>query len=262
MRWIARLLAVFTLAASLHAHADNAQIGVVLMHGKGGSPNKHVTGLAASLERHGFLVANLEMPWSGRREYDVDVDAAEAEVLAAIASLRQKGVAKVFVAGHSQGGVFALHFGSKHPVDGIVAIAPGGNVGNPMYRDKLGESVERARSLVKEGKGQEKSRFSDFESAQGTYPVDARPAVYLTWFEPEGVMNQTLAMKGIKADTPVLFVAPTNDYPGLASVKVAMFGLLPKHPLSKLYEPSASHLNAPTASAQQIEDWINLVTKP
>lgn len=262
MSLLVKLIAVFMWLLSPSAQAQDARVGVVLMHGKGGSPAKQVPGLAASLERHGFLVANLEMPWSGKREYDVDVGVAEGEVLAAIAALRQQGVDQVFVAGHSQGGLFALYFGGKHPVDGVIAIAPGGSVGSRVFRDKLSESVARAHRGVQDGKGQERGSFSDYEGAKGSYVVTTTPAVYLTWFDPEGAMNQMLAMQRIKAQTPVLFIVPTNDYPGLLALKDSMFGLLSKHPLTRLYEPSASHLNAPTASAQEIEDWIGAVTQP
>lgn len=261
MKPFAHLITVTAFLVSLSANAETGTAGVVLMHGKGGSPTKHVSDLAASLERDGFLVANLEMPWSGRRDYDVDVGAAENEVEGAIATLRQKGADKVFVAGHSQGGLFALFFGSKHHVNGIVAIAPGGNVGNPTFREKLADSVELARKLVEEGKGLEKARLNDYEGAKGIYPVVTTPAAYLTWFDPDGAMNQTLAMKSIYADIPVLFIAPTNDYPGLVRIKEAMFGLLVKHPLTQLYEPNSSHLNAPTASSQEIKKWISVVTK-
>lgn len=261
MKLFAKLFAVAALGISLHAQADTPKAGVVVMHGKGGSPSSHVSELAASLERDGFLVANLDMPWSGRREYDVDVGAAENEVDAALTALRQKGAGKVFVAGHSQGGLFALYFGGKHRVDGVVAIAPGGNVGSPTFRETLGPSVEQARKLVAAGKGQEKVRLNDYEGAKGTYAVATTPAAYLTWFEPEGAMNQALAMRGIKADTPVLYVAPTGDYPALVRVKQEMFGLLAKHPLTRMYEPTSSHLNAPTASVQEIESWISTVSK-
>ena len=59
---LVKLLVVAALAFSLQAHADVARIGIVIMHGKGGSPSRHVSDLALSLERHGFLVANLDMP--------------------------------------------------------------------------------------------------------------------------------------------------------------------------------------------------------
>ena len=136
MKYLMTLLAaaIVAFAQASTAQAPSPAIGVVIMHGKGGSPTGYVSGLAAALEQKGYVVANLEMPWSAKREYDADVDAADREVDAALASLRAKGAGKVFVAGHSQGGLFAIHYGGGHPVDGIIAIAPGGNVANPIYR--------------------------------------------------------------------------------------------------------------------------------
>lgn len=199
------------------------------------------------------------MPWSGNRSYDVDVSAAENEVEAALARLRERGAARVFVAGHSQGGLFALHFGGRHRVDGVVAIAPGGNVASPIFREKLGEAVELARTMVAEGRAQDKTRFSDFESSKGTFPVITTPVSYLSWFGPEGAMNQKRAMQAIPPDTPVLFIAPTRDYPGLVRIRQEMFGLLAPHPLTKMAEPDSSHIDAPRASAQIIGDWMTQV---
>jgi pimeloyl-ACP methyl ester carboxylesterase len=254
MRWLALVL----LLVSVTAKAE--PVGVVIMHGKGGSPARYVDGLAAFLHEKGCAVANLEMPWSGRRNYDVDVAAAEKEVEAALEALRAKGAQKLFVAGHSQGGMFALYFGTRHAVDGIIAIAPGGSTGAPVYRQKLGESLARAKALVAQGKGAEKESFKDFESGRGTYPVIVAPAVYVTWFDPEGAMNGLLAAKGMKPQTPVLYIAPSGDYPALQRVKVEMFGALPANPLTRLYEPSASHLQAPAASSEEILKWISQVS--
>ena len=92
-------------------------------------------------EKKWFLVANLEMPWPGRRNYDVDVYVAEKEVESALGALRSKGAQKLLVAGHSQGGLFALYFGGTHHVDGVIAIAPAGNVANATFKEKLGASV-------------------------------------------------------------------------------------------------------------------------
>lgn len=156
MRTLLTVFAALVLVFSVSVRADMPKPGIVIMHGKGGSPTKHVAELAAALEGDGFLVANLEMPWSGRRDYDVDVAAAENEVSKALAMLQQKGAGKVFVAGHSQGGLFALYYGGKYHVDGIIAIAPGGNVASATFREKLAESVGLARKLVADGKGQEK----------------------------------------------------------------------------------------------------------
>jgi pimeloyl-ACP methyl ester carboxylesterase len=257
MKYVVTTLAVasFAFAHTSMAQAPSSAIGVVIMHGKGGSPARHVSNLASSLEQKGYLVANLEMPWSGNREYNAAVDVAEKEVDAALDSLRAKGANKVFVAGHSQGGLFAIHYGGKHPVDGVIAIAPGGNVANPIYRKEVGQSVERARKLVAEGKGNEKTSFSDYEGSKGTYTVAATPAAYLTWFDPDGAMNQVKASRAMNPQVPVLFIAPTNDYPGLLKTKQMMFEALPRNPLTRMYEPNSSHIDAPSASRDEIVRW-------
>ena len=237
------------------AESSASPIGIVVMHGKSGVPTGYVAELASSLEAKGYLVANLEMPWSKNRRYDADVSAAEKQVVAAIDGLRAKGATSVFVAGHSQGGLFALHFGGKHAVNGIVAIAPGGNVANKLYARKLGEPVEQARQLVAEGKGEERAQFFDFEGSKGTFPVTTTAAIYFSWFDPNGAMNQWSASKNMNPKVPVLFIAPTRDYPGLLKVKQDMFGSLPANPLTRLYEPDSNHINAPTASVDEIARW-------
>ena len=261
MKTFAKLFAILGLLLSLHAQADTATVGVVLMHGKGGSPGKFVNELASSLQGRGLQVANLEMPWSGRRGYDASVAAAEAEVEAAFTAMRDKGASKLFIAGHSQGGIFALYFAGKHRVDGAIAIAPGGNVGSPIFLEKLGSALALARQNVQDGKGAEKIQLSDFEGSKGVYPVLTTANNYLTWFEPDGAMNQVIALKSIQAQTPVLYIAPSNDYPALVRTNGQMYDLLAKHPLTRLYAPACTHLNAPTASAATIAEWISSVAE-
>lgn len=249
----------FTTLPCAAAQDDKPKIGIVIMHGKGGSPARHVSDLADYLERRGYLVANLEMPWSGRRNYDAPITAAEDEVVAALQSMRGRGAQKLFVAGHSQGGLFALYFAGKHEVDGIIAIAPGGDVGSRVFREKLGESVEQARKLVAAGKGGEHARLSDYEGARGVYTIVVTPATYLTWFEPDDAMNQMRIMRALKPQIPVLLIVPRNDYPGLLMNKQRLVGALPANALNKLHEPDASHLGAPAAARDEIVRWTSEV---
>lgn len=255
VRATAALLPGLAIGAPAAAQPAPAQIGIVIMHGKGGSPTRHVAELASGLEAKGYLIANLEMPWSGARNYDVPVAGAESEVEAALAQLRARGAAHVFVAGHSQGGLFALHFGDRHPVEGIVAIAPGGNVASPSYREKLGGAVSRARQLMAAGQADEKTRLLDFEGSRGTYSIWCTPANYLSWFDPDGAMNELEALRSMDPKVPVLFVAPTGDYPPLRASRQMMFGALPPHPLTRLYEPDTNHFGAPVASIEEIARW-------
>ncbi len=234
-------------------------IGIVIMHGKGGLPSGYVSTLAATLAEKGYLVANLNMPWSKSRDYDVNVNAAENETVAAISMLRSKGAKKVFVAGHSQGGIFALYFGGRHAVDGVIAIAPGGDVSSTFYRNKVSASVDMARELVAGGKGDNKAKLNDYEGRKGLTEIITTPVIYLSWFDPDGAMNQTLAMKNMNPRTPVLYIGPTGDIPALRRAKQPMFDALPEHPLSKLYEPDSNHIDAPTASRDEIVRWTTEV---
>lgn len=256
-RWATAGFVVVALGFVQPAAAESAPstTGIVIMHGKSGSPTGYVAELAAALEAKGFRVANLEMPWSRQRQYDADVSAAEKQVQSAIDGLRAKGASQVFVAGHSQGGVFALHVGGRLAASGIIAIAPGGNVANQLFRKKLGATVAQARQLVAEGKGDERTQFHDFEGSKGTFPVTTTATIYLTWFDPDGAMNQSLAVRNLKPEVPVLYIVPTSDYPGLRKVKQEMFGALPSNPLTRLYEPDANHIKAPSASIDEIARW-------
>ena len=256
---IALAILAGTMVQPASAQVPASSIGIIVMHGKGGSPEKFIGGLVSALRSKGYLVANPDMPWSRQRNYDTDMPGTEKEVEAALASLRARGAMKVFVAGHSQGGLFALYFGDRHPVDGIIAIAPGGNVDSPAFRDKLGETVNQARDLVTAGKGDRKTSLLDYEGSKGTYALVTTPAIYLSWFDPEGGMNETSAVKHMNPDTPVLFIGPNGDYPGLLASREAMFSALPKHPLTRLYEPDSDHQNAPSDSIDEIADWVTEV---
>lgn len=251
-------LAMLCAAVALPAAAQSpaAKFGVVVMHGKGGMPARHVADLAEYLENKGHLVANLEMPWSGRRNYDVSVAVAEQELAAALQAMRDKGAQKLFIAGHSFGALFAMYFAGRQAVDGVIAMAPGGDVGNRIFREKLADSVERARQLVAAHKGSEAARLSDYEGSKGVYPITTIPAAYLSWYEPDGDMNQMRIMKALKPQIPVLYIVPQNDYPGLRNVKQRMFDALPAHAHTRLYEPDGSHIGAPSAARDEIARWI------
>lgn len=236
------------------------KIGVVVMHGKAGSPGRHVAPLASALENEGFLVANLEMPWSGARNYDVDVPAAEKQVQEALEGLRAKGAGKLFVSGHSQGGLFAIHLGGRLALDGIIPIAPGGNVAADAYRQKIGASLDEARKLVADGKGAERRSLLDMEGGK-VYPVGAVPAAYVSWFDPEGAMNEFRALGALNANLPVLLVVPTRDYPGLLALKDRVFSALPSTPYTRLYQPQSDHLGSPAAAAPEVARWIRQVAE-
>ena len=258
---VALVVLLVSIVQPVSAQPPPSEIGIVVMHGKGGAPTKLVAGLAKWLAAQGYPVANLEMPWSGQRNYDRSVQEGVAEVDSALASLRARGASKLFVCGHSLGGLFALHYAGQRRFDGLIAIAPGGDSGGAFFRDKLGPAVERARTMVAGGKGNDRSSFDDFENAKGLYPIETTAASYLSWFDPEGAMNQGAAVAAVNAAIPVLYVVPTNDYPGLLRAKELFFPRLPRNPKTRLYEPSATHTAAPWESREEIVRWIGEVAR-
>jgi dienelactone hydrolase len=262
-RRIAQLFCSFLLAtgfgvASAPTLADAPQIGIVVMHGKGGAPNKFVNVLADGLTAKGLLVANIEMSWSKSREYDVPADQAVEEIKAALAGLKAKGAKKLFVAGHSLGGTFAVYFGGVHPIDGIIGIAPGGSSANPTVARAIAPGLAKARELIAEGKGKERAELIDYEPSKGgAYPINSVPEAYVSFFDPNGIMNSSRTAPQVKA--PVLWGVATRDYPGLRKVSPPLFKEFPAHPLNKYFEPEADHLNAPGASVDEIVAWTAAV---
>jgi alpha-beta hydrolase superfamily lysophospholipase len=258
---IALVMLFVSMAQPVSAQAPPSEIGIVIMHGKGGAPTKLVAGLAKALSSSGYQVANLEMPWSGQRNYDKSVKDGVAEVDAALASLRARGARKLFVCGHSLGGLFALYYAGQRRFDGLILIAPGGDPGSEFFRGKLGPAVDRARKMIADGKGNERSSFDDFENAKGLFSIETTAASYLSWFDPDGAMNQTAATGAVDAAIPVLYVVPTNDYPGLLRAKDFFFPRMPRNPGTRLYQPSATHTTAPWESREEIMRWIGEVAR-
>ena len=254
------LMTTQTLAQAL-AQTPTSEIGIVIMHGKGGAPTNLVADLATALSDRGYRVSNLEMPWSGRRNYDVSTRVAEQEVETALAALRAQGARRIFIAGHSQGGLFALHLGSKVLVDGMIVIAPGGDVSSAFFQSKVGASVSLARTLIAAGKGEERASFLDFEGSKGTSPVVTTATVYFDWFDPDGVMNQARAVKIFNARIPVLYIAPQGDYPALVRANPPMYAMLPSNPQHRFYTPDTNHRNAPSASIDEIVRWMTVVAQ-
>jgi pimeloyl-ACP methyl ester carboxylesterase len=246
-------LSVAEPAADLHG------LGVVYLHGKGGWPGALNGGIVGALQEEGALVVTPEMPWSFHRRYDATFDQALAEIDAAIAGLKSHDARRIVLIGVSLGANAAIGYAARHPeLAGVVALAPGHlpDVGN--MRSFVSDGVARAKTLIAEGKGNVPQSFPDM--AQGIpLATTATPAVYLSWFDPEGpaVIPKNAALMGAAASpVPLLWVVGKLDPIDRRGPEYA-FAALAKNPKSQYVEVIAGHLTTALVARRQVVDWIN-----
>jgi pimeloyl-ACP methyl ester carboxylesterase len=208
----ARVVLVAALLLGLAAPAWAEQgVGVVIMHGKNGNPDKLITPLGAALIQAGCLVEMPEMPWSGRRAYDRSYEDAMLEIDAAVERLRQRGAQALVVAGHSLGANAALGYAATHPgLLGVAAIAPGHVPKQPGFRKSVADGVAKAQAMMAEGKGDTPGTFDDVN--QGRYSsAHATARVYLSYFDPEGPAVMSSNAARLQGGAALLWVVGTGD---------------------------------------------------
>ena len=259
--WYRFLVVAGTLALAVVYSAASAaanDIGVVVIHGKWGNPGGNMTSIISALRDAGMQVSTPEMPWSGRRLYDVPVEKADEQVDGEIAGLRERGAKKIFLLGQSLGSAYAIHFATRASVTGIVAIAPAHRTEVGMMRQSMTGEVQKAREYIAAGKADEQIGFTDLNQGKRQYlRVAAGP--FLSYFDPEGAFNMARNVASLKPDVPVLWLVPTGEIASARAGVVALYERLPKNPDTRLSEPSADHFAAPTVAAPLAVQWIREV---
>jgi len=236
------------------SHAEGGKIGVVLLHGKYGAPDRNIGGLASTLRDAGYLVSTPEMPWSKRRAYNAGFLEALAEVDRAVQELRAKG-ATVVVGGHSLGGNAALAYAARYPgAAGVLCLAAAHTPDIGRQLEVSAASVVKARELVAAGKGDTRTYFTDLNMGKA-FEMVISAADYLSYYDPEGpaVMPRSAAL--LKPPVPILWIAGARDPlsrpgPGYA------FERAPAHPLSRYVVVDADHLDTPEAAKALVLDWL------
>jgi len=253
--FLAAITATFFAILPIQAQ-DNPKIGVVFMHGKWGTPDKHIANLVGALKAEGYLFSAPEMPWSGTREYDKDMSQAMAEIDNAVAELRSKGATKIAIGGHSLGANAAMHYAGRTQVDGLIVIALGHFPEGGKGRDVVAGSVRRAQKLVLAGKGDERGSFEDFNSGNRRKSVSCSAKSYLSYFDPEGPMNSARNAANVKPGTRVLWASPMHEEIGPNRMARTAREQLPSTQPIKLVEVEADHLQAPTAAINDVLAWL------
>jgi pimeloyl-ACP methyl ester carboxylesterase len=244
--------ALLSLVANV---AAAQQVGVILMHGKWGTPNQGIAPVASELRSAGFLVESPEMAWSDKRAYDTNFDQVMAVLEGEVAKLRAAGAAKIVLGGQSFGANIALGYGARHAdAAGIIALSPGHTPERFGPGSGIPESVAKARAMLAAGRGGEYANFED--TNQGRHrEVSARPGDYLSFFDPKGpcVMPENAAR--LSPRTALLWVVGTED-PMFREGRGYAFDRAPTNPHSAFHTVQAGHFDAPSAARSIVLEWV------
>ena len=241
------------IAAALPAVAQT--VGIVLLHGKTGSPYTVIDGLATALRDAGYLVESPEMFWSNRRIYDRSFLDCLTEIDAAAADERRRGAGRIIVAGMSQGGDAALVYGARHAdLAGIIALAPAAAPEQQIRVPQIAQSVAAARAMVAAGRGNDSGMFYDRNAAR-IFPVTTTAVIYLSYMDPQGPANMAAAISQLHA--PLLWVAGTAD-PSQTRAE-AEFHQAPAYPANRLVTVASDHLGTPNAARVAVLGWLPML---
>lgn len=254
------VIAFFLLSLTLLATPLNAEdkIGVLLMHGKGGSSSDSspIGKLIHALEDNGFLVSAPDMPWSRARKYDKSFDESMLEMDEHIAELKKRGATRLVVGGHSMGANAALGYAARRDgLAGVLAIAPGHVVEIDLVQDKLHHDWRRARQMVDAGKGDQLDDFNEIN--QGAQKkIRMRAEVYLSWFDPEGPAVMPASTGTLRPGTALLWIIGKGDRM-FDRGKDYAFNNAPPHPRNAYIVVEGGHKATPRKGESEIIKWLS-----
>jgi pimeloyl-ACP methyl ester carboxylesterase len=256
------LLAAVLAVASGHtapaAEGRLAGLGIVLLHGKGGQPAGFIAPLAAALAGEGATVITPVMPWSGSEgrvaAYEMTYEQALDRIGGAVEELRQRGIARIVVGGHSLGGNAAIGYAARRGggIVGVIALAAG-HTPERMKRGEIVDGLATAKRLVSQGKGGIRVMLPDLNRGR-VLTVTATPTAYVSYFDPAGpavIPRNAAAMPAL----PLLWVVGRTD-PLAALGRSYAYDKAPRHPKSLHLAIEAGHTDAPTLGREKIIAWL------
>ena len=246
------LLALVLAFGAAAPAAAFQRVGLVLLHGKTGSPAQFA-GMANMLDETGYGVETPEMCWSARRIYDKPLQGCFADIDAAVKRLRADGFTAIVVGGHSLGGLVALAYGATHDgLAGIVALAPDGEPGDFNGYPKVKASVYDAVKRIQSGKGDDTTEFTD--RVLGRYfKVEATPRAFLSFLGPGSTLRPTHLLPRLQV--PLFWAAGTRD--SSQRDARALFAKAPENGLSRFVPVKANHMGTPGAALVPMLDWLD-----
>ena len=255
---VATLLTAFVIAvgaafaAAVPAVAAGDKVAVVLLHG-GGSSGSQFDDMRPIVEKAGYRLVTPEMCWGQSRRYDKSAPACMADVDKSIERLKGEGYQRIVIAGHSQGGIFAIYYAANHTgLAGVIAFAPSGP---PVGMDSNNVTVVYAHRLVREGRGDIVTNFGG-----GINEIFATPNDYLTWTSIESPLYDLELLPRLTA--PILWVAGTQDSGQRNAPE--RYKYAPANALNAFLTVEADHFATPDVAVGEMIKWLDRLsaTKP
>jgi esterase/lipase len=230
------------------------RVGIVLLHGKTGSPAQFAD-MANMLSETGYGVETPEMCFSARRIYDAPLEGCFADIDAAIARLRADGFEAIVVGGHSLGGLVALAYAASHAgLAGIVALAPDGEPGDFNGHAAVKASLTQAARLMAAGEGDDTREFTDRVLGHDLR-VKATPSAFLSFLGPDSILRPARLLPALTA--PIFWAAGSKDTSqGNAA---ALFAKAPANDRNRFLSVNAGHMGTPGAALVPMIDWLDRI---
>ncbi len=246
-----QVLLILTGWLALAVAARGETIGVVMMHGKTGTPAQFDV-LAAAVEAAGYPVERPEMCWSRTRIYDLAYLDCLAAADRAAAALKEHGADGIVILGMSLGGNGALGYGARRPgLKGIIALAPASDPDHLRRLAPVAQSLAQAQTLIAAGKGDEKATFNDFNNGR-QFTVTTTAKIYVSFFgkDTPGEMPANAA----RLTAPLLIVSGSDDK--TQRDIGAVFARAPRDPRNAHVVVRSDHIGTPAASVATVLAWL------
>lgn len=249
--------ALIIAAASDPLRAQASRVGAVMLHGKQSDPSAALGSVSGQLSAAGVAVASPNLPWSSSRYLSGSWAEAMQEIGAAVTGLRQQGVERLVLVGHSMGCPAAMSYAAQYRgIAGLVLTAPGHSPTTYMRTSpEVRDSVLQARAMVKARRGAETASFLD--NNQGRISsVTISAAQYLSYFDTGGPNDMHATMGRIGC--PVLWVVGMGDNAINWADPIAR-RVVRRPPSRYIAVPGAGHGNTPSVAAGEIVQWVRSI---
>lgn len=246
------MLQCFAFGAAAHGET----VGVVMMHGKVGTPAQFDQ-LASAVEAAGFPVERPEMCWSRTRIYDQSYLDCLGDADSAAAALRASGANKIVILGMSLGGNVALGYGARRTgLKGVIALAPASDPDRLRELPTIAQSLAEAQALIAAGKGDDKRTFDDINNGR-QFTITTTPKNYMSFFgrNTPGEMPANAA----HLTAPLLMVSGTADATQRESS--AIFARAPRDAHNAHVIVNSDHIGTPNAAAAVVVEWLKALTR-